>query len=224
MRARELIGVLAAMVLVAAVGCSAAADPGETSSAVVTRPDPTVATSPTTPPVSTASPVSTVSQAPTTVVTTPTEPTLVPPPPSTAEPAATPGDCPYLPTAEVSEANGQRISRTSVIAVTPYPICQFFRPDGTVMAVTRIVKAGSAAAAAAAVNQHVPIDQSFPATHPSGWTGGAMATPNGVPGYPDAGSIYAVSKGDIAIIAISNQKQSIKGRQMVTDIVTNLGL
>ena len=51
-----------------------------------------------------------------------------------------------------------------------------------------------------------------------------MATPDGVPGYPDANSIYAVSKGTIAIIAISNQAQSIKGRQMVEQIVANLGL
>jgi UPF0176 protein len=74
------------------------------------------------------------------------------------------------------------------------------------------------------VNQHVPVDESFPVTRPSGWAGGAMSTPDGVPGYPDAGSIYAVSKGTIAVIAVSNQKQSIKGRQMVTQIVANLGL
>ena len=70
----------------------------------------------------------------------------------------------------------------------------------------------------------MPVDRSFPVTHQAGWAGGAMATPDGVPGYPDAGSIYAVSKGTIAVIAVSNQKQSIKGRQMVTQIVANLGL
>jgi hypothetical protein len=40
----------------------------------------------------------------------------------------------------------------------------------------------------------------------------------------DTGSVYAVSKGPIAVVAESNQQQSIKGRQMVIKAVTNLGL
>lgn len=216
MRARVLIGVL---VLALAAACGSAAGPGAASSSP--RPSTPPATSSA---VATAAPTETVSEAPTTLVTTPTDPTLIPPPPATPEPAPTAADCPYLSNAEVAEANGQRISRTETIATEPYPVCLFYRPDGTVMAATRVVVADSAEAAAAAVNQHVPVDESFPATHPSGWTGGAMSTPDGLPDYPDAGSIYAVSKGTTAVIAISNQKQSIKGRQMVTDIVANLGL
>ncbi len=74
------------------------------------------------------------------------------------------------------------------------------------------------------MNQWVPVDQSSPAADPQGWSGGLMGNLDGVGEYPQAKSIYAVSKGNIAIIAISNQGQSIKGRQMVEQIVTNLGL
>jgi hypothetical protein len=233
---RALIGVLALAVLAATIACSPAAPPpssrqpatssgsvGDTQSDTQSE---TPSERPSDAPVDSApSPgTRTVSQAPTTVVTTPTDPTLVPPPPSTPEPAPTAAPCPYLSTEEVAEANGQRISKTETIATEPYPVCVFYRADGSVMAATRIVVADTPAAATAAVNQHVPVDESFPVTRPSGWVGGAMSTPDGVPGYPDAGSIYAVSKGAIAVIAVSNQKQSIKGRQMVTRIVANLGL
>ena len=40
----------------------------------------------------------------------------------------------------------------------------------------------------------------------------------------DTGSVYAVSKGTMAIVAESNQQQSIKGRQMVISTVGSLGL
>jgi hypothetical protein len=166
----------------------------------------------------------TVSEQPTTIVTTPTEATLVAPPPSTSEPPPASGTCPYLTDLQVEEANGQHTGQTSVIATKPYPVCVFTRSSGGFLAAVRIVVAETPEQAVAAVNEHVPVAESFPATHPSGWTGGAMSTPKGLPGYPDAGSIYAVSKGTIAIIAISNQKQSIKGRQMVTDVVANLKL
>lgn len=229
MRAWVRIGVVVGVLAVVAgtTACGAGTGPNETSSSADSTP--ALGESPSGTPSSTA-PIAvnpsteTLSQPPSTVVTTPTDPTLVPPPPSTPEPAPTAAACPYLSAEEVAQANGQRTSRTETIATEPYPICVFYRPDGTVMAATRIVVADTDAAAAAAVNQHVPVDRSFPVTHPAGWAGGAMATPDGVPGYPDAGSIYAVSKGTIAVIAVSNQKQSIKGRQMVTQIVANLGL
>jgi hypothetical protein len=146
------------------------------------------------------------------------------PPPSTPEPAPVPGTCPYLADESVMDANGQHTGQTSVIDVKPYPVCIFTRSDGGYLATTRIVVAKTPAQATAAVDQHVPVGRSNPAHYPKGWSGGAMATPDGVPGYPEANSIYAVSKGTIAIIALSNQAQSIKGRQMVEQIVANLGL
>lgn len=217
---RHFVFAVALIVFLPLASACAAESAGETSSqetpVVTTASQVTTVTAPPT--------TSTVVEQPTTIVTTPTDPTLIPPPPSTSEPAAERGECPYLTAAQVRDANGQNVGVIETIATEPYPVCIFHRPDGTVMAALRIVVADSPEAAAAAVNQHVPIADSFEVSKPEGWLGGAMGNLHGVDGYPDGQSIYAVAKGDTAIIAVSNQKQSIKGRQMVTDIVENLGL
>jgi len=138
------------------------------------------------------------------------------PPPSTSEPAPVDGTCPYLADAVVADINGQRTGTTQLIDVAPHPICVFYRSDGGFMASVRIIQADTPQAAVAAVDAHVPIEGSDPASQPPGWTGGSMVT--------DTGSVYAVSKGTIAIVAESNQQQSIKGRQLVITTVGNLGL
>jgi len=138
------------------------------------------------------------------------------PPPATEEPAPVAGSCPYLSDDEVADINGQRTGTTTVVAVEPQPICTFTRSDGGWLATVRIVQADTPEAAVAAVDQHVPVDQSNPADDPAGWTGGSMPTAQG--------SIYAVSKGTIAVIAEANQPQSIKGRQLAVAAIANLGL
>ena len=138
------------------------------------------------------------------------------PPPATSEPASVPGDCPYLSDTDVADINGQHTGQTQIIDVKPYPICVFSRSDGDWMATVRVIQAATPQAATAAVDAHVPVDSSNPANQPPGWTGGAIVTADK--------SIYAVSKGSIAVVAESNQLQSIKGRQMVIKTVANLGL
>lgn len=138
------------------------------------------------------------------------------PPPATPEPAPTDGPCPYLADDAVAEINGQHTGTTQFVAVQPYPICVFHRSDGEFLASVRIISADTPQAAVAAVDAHVPIESSDPASQPPGWTGGSMAT--------DTGSVYAVAKGSLAIVAESNQRQSIKGRQMVVAVVGNLQL
>lgn len=137
-------------------------------------------------------------------------------PAATDEPAAQAGACPYLSDDQVADINGQRTGTTTVVAVAPHPICTFTRSDGGWLATVRIVQADSSAAAAAAVDQHVPVDRSDPADDPAGWIGGSMPT--------DRGSIYAVAKGQVAVIAEANQPQSIKGRQLAAAAIANLGL
>lgn len=138
------------------------------------------------------------------------------PPPATDEPAAVSANCPYLSDTDVADINGQHTGQTQIIDVTPYPICVFGRSDGGWMATVRVIQADTPEAATAAVDAHVPIESSDPASQPPGWTGGAMVTADK--------SVYAVSKGPIAVVAESNQLQSIKGRQMVITTVANLGL
>ena len=138
------------------------------------------------------------------------------PPAETPEPAAKDGACPYLTDDEIADTNGQHTGTTQIVEVSPYPICIFSRSDGGFLASVRIIQADTPQAAIAAVNAHVPIENSNPANQPPGWTGGSMVT--------DTGSVYAVSKGPVAIVAESNQQQSIKGRQMVVAAVSALGL
>ena len=128
-----------------------------------------------------------------------------------------PADCPYLSDTDVADINGQHTGQTQIIDVKPYPICVFSRSDGE----WHGDGPGDPGRhrrrpATAAVDAHVPIDSSDPASQPPGWTGGAMVTADK--------SIYAVSKGPIAVVAESNQLQSIKGRQMVIKTVAALGL
>jgi hypothetical protein len=195
----------------------------------VTTPPPATAT---TPPAGSAEPTATltstvkVTVTTATVTRTSTESSAAPgkPPAATKEPAPVTGSCPYLPETDAETINGQRSGPTQLTDVEPYPICDFYRSDGGWMARIRIIKAKTPAQAQAAVDQHVPIADSAPASQPPGWTGGSMSTPNGIAGNPEVASIYAVSKGNIAIVAESNQAQSIKGRQMVIEVVQKLGL
>ena len=171
---------------------------------------------PTGPPTQTVTIGTITSLPPTTVTSVITSPQTAVPPPATDEPAPASADCPYLSDTDVADINGQHTGQTQIIDVTPYPICVFSRSDGGWMATVRVIQADTPEAAIAAVDAHVPIETSDPAGQPPGWTGGAMVTADK--------SIYAVSKGPIAVVAESNQLQSIKGRQMVIKTVANLGL
>ncbi len=151
-----------------------------------------------------------------TVTGVPLGPAAGQPPSTTPEPEPVAGDCPYLPDDTVADINGQRTGVTTIVAVSPQPICTFTRTDGQWLATVRIVQADTPAAAAAAVDQHVPVDRSNPADDPAGWSGGSMPTADG--------SVYAVSKGAVAVIAEANQPQSIKGRQLAVAAIGNLGL
>lgn len=151
-----------------------------------------------------------------TMASVPVAPARAQPPAPTDEPAPVVGACPYLADDQVADINGQHTGVTSVVPVDPHPICTFTRSDGGWLATVRVVQAADPDAAVAAVDQHVPVDQSNPADDPAGWSGGSMAT--------GRGSIYAVSKGAVAVIAEANQPQSIKGRQLATAAIANLGL
>jgi UPF0176 protein len=149
--------------------------------------------------------------------------TTVGPPKATLEPSAVTGSCPYLDADVVSYITGQHHGDTRLIAVRPQPICQFYRSDGRWMGSVRVIKAASPQAAVAAVNQHLPIARSQPASYPPGWSGGSM-TKGGQTEDADAKSVYGVSKGDIAIIAEENESPSIKARVMATCAIYSLKL
>jgi hypothetical protein len=145
------------------------------------------------------------------------------PPAATVEPAAVDGDCPYLPVAQARLIIGQGQGPTRIVATTPYPVCEFHRSDGGWAATVRIVRADSPAAAIAAVDQHVPVEKSQPASQPQGWSGGLMSEGEQGAGA-DGRSTYAVSKGSVAVIAQENEPPSIKARILAVCAIYGAGL
>lgn len=148
----------------------------------------------------------------------------VPPPRATAEPSPTTGECPYLGADVVSDITGQHHGQTQLIRLDPHPMCVFYRSDGGRMGSVRVIQAASAAAASAAVDQHVPIAGSQPATQPAGWTGGSSTSPGQMTQDSQASSVYAVSKGNIAIVAEEDESPSLKARLMAVCAIYGLGL
>ncbi|MTD14752.1 DUF2020 domain-containing protein [Nakamurella sp. YIM 132087] len=135
------------------------------------------------------------------------------PPPSTAEPAAVAGDCPYLSTDVVAELTGQRQGQPTIIDVKPFPVCEFHRSDGDWAATVRIIEAPTPESATAAVNQHVPVGDSQPASQPPGWVGGVMSEGEQT-ADAEGKSTYAVSKGKFAVVSEENESRSIKARSI----------
>ncbi|MDT7804359.1 MAG: hypothetical protein QOI78_7792 [Actinomycetota bacterium] len=124
-------------------------------------------------------------------------------------------DCPYLDSQFVADANGQHVSKVRVSADQPHPACFFYRPDGKIQLTVRVY-VGDAAVATALVNKVAPVETSNPASDPTGWKGGYQST--------DDGAVYAVSKGAAAVVATTNQKQSVKARSVVRKAITALKL
>nr|CEL16032.1 hypothetical protein [Kibdelosporangium sp. MJ126-NF4] len=135
-------------------------------------------------------------------------------PPPAPEPVAD-GPCPYLESAFVAQANGQRATKVRVSADKPHPTCFFYRADGNVQLTVRIY-VGTAKNAKALVDEAAPINTTNPASAPAGWKGGSLGT--------DKGSVYAVAKDTMAVIVTSNQAQSIKARQVAEKAISTLGL
>ena len=87
-----------------------------------------------------------------------------------------------------------------------------------------MIEAASPQAAASAVNQHVPVTGSQPASQPAGWTGGSVTTPGQMTQDSSAQSTYAVSKGNVAVVATEDESPSIKARVMAVCAIYGLKL
>ncbi|MFC0546385.1 DUF2020 domain-containing protein [Kutzneria chonburiensis] len=152
-----------------------------------------------------AAPTTTASKAPTsTSATAPGDPV----PASTAK-------CPYLDSTFVEDANGEKVTKVMVSADKPHPAC-FFYSFGNDKQLTVQVYVGDAGSATALVNKAAPIETSDKAELPGGWAGGSEAT--------SAGAVYAVSKGGNAVVVNTDQKQTIKAKQVAKQAIAALGL
>ncbi len=126
------------------------------------------------------------------------------------------GDCPFLTSDQVQSDTGQRMGTGTIRPADPQPVCEFVRSDGSFLATVRVLVFDDDAAAVAAVDFYAPRTASNPEARPSGWSGGSVAT--------DTGSSYAVSKGSTAVVAETNQAQSVYSRLLVAHAIENLGL
>ncbi|WP_208720514.1 DUF2020 domain-containing protein [Amycolatopsis circi] len=134
--------------------------------------------------------------------------------PPDPQPART-AECPYLSNETVQDANGQHVTKVSVSDDEPHPTCFFYRPDGSLQLTVRVY-VGKSDVATALVNKAAPVDTSNPASDPAGWKGGYQPVGDGV--------VYAVAKGEAAVIVTSNQKQSIKARTVAKKAIAALKL
>jgi len=135
----------------------------------------------------------------------------VPPSPQPAREAK----CPYLDSAFIADANGQRVGKVRVSADTPTPACFFYRSDGKLQ-LTAQVYAGDPGAAKALVDRSAPVATSNPAELPAGWSGGSQST--------DSGAVFAVAKGGSAVVITTNQAQTIKAKRVAEKAIAALGL
>lgn len=134
--------------------------------------------------------------------------------PPDPEPGST-AQCPYLKSDFVADSNGQHVSKVRVSADRPHPACFFYRPDGKVQ-LTVQVYTGTPDVATGLVNRAAPLETSNPANDPTGWKGGYEAK--------DDGAVYAVAKGENAVIVTTNQKQSVKARTVAKQAIAALKL
>jgi UPF0176 protein len=142
-----------------------------------------------------------------------TVPTSVGPPPSPVPVAD--GKCPYLDSAFVADANGQKVGKVRVSADKPHPACFFYRSDGKIQ-LTVQVYVGEPGAAKTLVDQAAPVATSNPAELPAGWAGGAQAT--------GSGAVFAVAKQGSAVVITTNQAQTIKAKRVAEKTIAALGL
>ncbi|QUQ69987.1 DUF2020 domain-containing protein [Kutzneria sp. CA-103260] len=129
--------------------------------------------------------------------------------------AATTAQCPYLSSDFVADANGEKVTKVMISADKPHPAC-FFYSFGNDKQLVVQVYVGDAGAATALVNKAAPISSSDKADLPGGWSGGSEAT--------STGAVYAVSKAGAAVVAYTDQKQTIKAKQVVKQAIAALGL
>lgn len=111
--------------------------------------------------------------------------------------------------------NGQHVAKVRISSDSrKTPTCFFYRPDGGVQLTVRPYR-GESGTAHALVDAAAPVKTSAKATDPPGWSGGSQPT--------DSGAVYAVAKGDAAVAVTTNQRQTVKARQVAERTIQALG-
>ncbi|WP_123959202.1 DUF2020 domain-containing protein [Corynebacterium pseudopelargi] len=124
--------------------------------------------------------------------------------------------CPYLDAQWLAETNGQKVTRTGVDERFDPPACGFWGYGDLPQATVLIRHMPDEEQARAVVDWAAPIDSTEPATLPGGWDGGRAGGPEG--------AVFAVQRGPVAVVAWSDQAQSLKAQLIAQEVINNLGL
>ena len=125
--------------------------------------------------------------------------------------------CPYLPDAQwVSDTVGEKTLAQGLDTRFDTPACVFWSYNEAPSLQVIVRHFTDRDLAQQAVDFYAPIDATSPASKPAGWNGGRGSFPGM--------SVYAVQKENVAVIAISNQEQTIKVQGAAEEAIKNLGL
>ncbi len=125
-------------------------------------------------------------------------------------------ECPYLDTVWVEQTNGQRVTAVGVDERFSTPACVYWSYPEAPQLQVLVRHLPSQEDAIAVVDHFAPVDSTELAELPGGWTGGR--------GTVDGGAVFAVFRGTVAVVVLTNQEQSFKAEQTAAETVTNLGL
>lgn len=124
--------------------------------------------------------------------------------------------CPYLDSQWVADVNGQRVLGSGIDTRFETPACVYWSYPEEPQLQVIVRNFNSQQEAIDAVNFFAPVEKTSPARGPVGWEGGRGGWENN--------SVYAVFKDNRAVIAVSNQGQSVKPQTVVEETIKNLGI
>lgn len=124
--------------------------------------------------------------------------------------------CPYLDSDWLAEANGQKVTAQGIDSRFSTPACVFWSYGDAPQARVMVRHMPSEDEAVQVIDWAAPVETTEPAEQPEGWSGGRLGGPEG--------SVYAVQKGDVAVVAWSDQAQSVKAQRIVEETIAALEL
>ena len=123
--------------------------------------------------------------------------------------------CPYLDTQWVANTNGQRMIGQGIDARFNTPACVFWSFPDEPQATVIVRHMPTEQAAINVVDWAAPIATTEPVDE-NDWSGGRSGNPQG--------AVYAVQKGPVAVVVLSNQEPPLKPELNAKEPINNLNL
>ena len=121
----------------------------------------------------------------------------------------------------MAETNGQKVTTSGIDERFDTPACVFWSYPEEPQLEVLVRHTGSEQEARDVVDHFAPVDVTDLAEEPAGWSGG-RAGGGVIPGRD--GAVYAVAKDSVAIVVLTNQKESVKAQLIAEQAIVNLSL